>query len=244
MSRYYLTMGWDDIPHLSEEQKKSMLEALPPFQRDARSKGIPQLGAGAIYPVPESEFVIPPIEIPAHWPRAYAMDVGWNRTACIWGALDRDSGIIYFYSEHYLGQAEPAIHTEAIKGRGAWIPGVIDPASRGRAQRDGMQLMQQYKDLGLDLEVAFNGVEAGLYEVWQRLSTGRIKVFNSLTNFLSEYRLYRRDDNGKVVKTNDHLMDCVRYWVMTCLDRAKAKPATKIEKQKYSDGGFESGWMG
>lgn len=237
-----MTMGWDDAPHLSEDQKKTMLEALPPFQRDARSKGTPQLGSGAIYPVPESEFVIAPITIPEHWPRAYAFDVGWNRTAAIFGALDRESDTIYFYSEHYLGQAEPAIHAQAIKARGAWLPGVIDPASRGRSQKDGIQLSQVYKDLGLNLSVAFNGVEAGLYEVWQRLSTGRLKVFNSCTNFLAEYRLYRRDEKGRVVKTNDHLMDCARYFVMSALQHAKVK-----EKPKFQDSytpGSSTGWMG
>ena len=118
MSRFVLTMGWSDVPHLSEDQRREMLAALPPHQRDARSKGIPQLGSGAIYPVPESEITVSDFEIPVHWPRAYGMDVGWNRTAAAFGALDRDSDILYIYSEHYRGQAEPSIHAQAIKARG------------------------------------------------------------------------------------------------------------------------------
>lgn len=31
---------------------------------------------------------------------------------------------------------------------------------------------------------------------------------------MEEYRLYRRDERGRVVKTNDHLMDAFRYAVM------------------------------
>jgi hypothetical protein len=153
MSRYCLTMGWDDIPHLSAEQKESMLAALPPHERDARSKGTPSLGSGAIYPVPESDFVVDDFQIPDHWPKAYALDVGWNRTAALFAALDRDTDTLYFYSEHYRGQAEPSIHAEGIKARGAWIPGVIDPASRGRSQADGVKLVQKYKDL--ELRVCF-----------------------------------------------------------------------------------------
>jgi hypothetical protein len=42
--------GWDDVPHLTEEAKREMLEAIPPYQREARSKGIPDMGAGAVYP--------------------------------------------------------------------------------------------------------------------------------------------------------------------------------------------------
>lgn len=244
-SKKVITATWDDVPHLSEEAKKELWNSIPPFQRDARAKGVPQLGAGAIYPVPESDIVVTDFEIPNHWPRAYGMDVGWNRTAAPWAAWDRDNDIVYLYSEHYRGQAEPSIHTEAIKAKGVWIPGVIDPASRGRTQRDGQQLLQDYIDLGLDLEIAFNGVESGIYEVWQRLSTGRLKVFKSMSNWLAEYRLYRRDEKGHIVKTNDHLMDATRYLIMSGLDRAKTKPPEQTVNQTTEVYESASGsWMG
>lgn len=239
-----ITAGWDDVPHLSEDAKKALLESIPPFQRDARSKGIPQLGAGAIYPIPESDILVDDFKIPEHWPQAYGMDVGWNRTAAVWAAWNRDTDTVYLFNEHYRGQAEPSIHTQAIKARGEWVPGVIDPASRGRNQKDGQQLIQQYKDLGLDIDFAFNGVESGLYEVWQRLSTGRLKVFRSLSNWLTEYRLYRRDEKGQVVKSNDHIMDATRYLIMSGLDRAITKPKPfEPDQDEYSYGGTSGGWM-
>lgn len=225
--------GWDDVPHLREEQKKLMLANTPPYLRDARSKGIPSLGAGAIYPVPETDIKVDDFPLPAHWPRLYGFDVGWNRTAVAWGAWDRESDIIYLYSEHYRGQAEPSIHADAIKARGR-IGGQIDPAARGRSQSDGEQLLQKYKDLGLKLELANNGVESGIYEVWQRLSTGRLKVFRSCRNFFAEYRIYRRDEKGKIVKQNDHMMDAVRYMVNA--DEKHWKPI-QPDKPKYVMGG-------
>jgi phage terminase large subunit-like protein len=244
-SKCVIMAGWDDVPHLTEETKKELLAAIPMFQRDARSKGIPQLGSGAIYPVPESDIVVADFEIPAHWPRGYGLDVGWNRTSAGFHAWDRDNDIVYRYSEHYRGQAEPSIHAEGIKARGIWIPGVIDPAARGRSQADGIKLMDQYKDLGLDLEIAFNGVEAGIYEMWQRLSTGRYKVFKSCQNWLTEYRLYRRDEKGKVVKGNDHAMDESRYFIMSGLDRSKTKPAdTPKEQSNFYSHGNTTSWMG
>jgi hypothetical protein len=74
---------------------------------------------------------------------------------------------------------------------------------------DGKRLIEEYKKLGLNLEYADNSVTAGITAMWQRLSTGRLKVFNTLTHFFSEYRIYRRDKNHKIVKVNDHLMDCI-----------------------------------
>lgn len=224
MTRHVVMATWDDVPHLNEAQKADLLASIPPYQRDARSKGIPQLGSGAIYPVGESEFLVDPFEMPVHWKHSYGMDVGWNRTAAVWSAHDTEADVLYLYSEHYRGQAEPAVHAQGIRARGEWIPGVIDPASRGRSQTDGHNLLSLYRDLGLKLVVANNSVESGLYEVWTRLSTGRLKVFRTMTNWLAEYRLYRRDEKGRIVKDNDHLMDATRYDVVSGVSIASFRP--------------------
>lgn len=224
LSRDVVQCGWDDVPHLSELAKAKLMSKLMPHQRDARTKGIPALGSGAIYPVPETDIVIPDMVLPDFWPRAYGMDVGWNRTAVVWAAVDRETDIAYIYSEHYRGQAEPSIHTTAVKARGDWIPGAIDPASHGRSQADGAQLFDTYIDLGLNISNADNGVESGIYDVWERLSTGRLKVFASCRNWIDEYRIYRRDDKGRIVKERDHLMDATRYLTKTGLGLACVKP--------------------
>lgn len=245
-NRFMLTLGFDDAPHLSEESKAKLLASFPPHERDARSKGTPQLGSGAIYPVPESDILVDDFAIPDHWPRVYGMDVGWNKTAALWAALNRETDTIYLYAEHYRGQAEPSIHAQAVKARGDWIPGVIDPAARGRSQIDGQKLMEMYgpNGLGLDIEKANNAVESGIYEVWTRLSTGRLKVFRSLGNWIQEFRLYRRNDKGQIVKEKDHLMDDTRYLVMSGLARAKTKPVTKpVKAHSNRSGGNSGGWM-
>lgn len=193
-------------------------------------RGVPQLGSGAIYPVPESEIIVEPFAIPRYWRRGYALDVGWNRTAALWGAHDTQADVVYLYAEHYRAHAEPSVHAAAIRARGEWIPGVIDPASRGRAQKDGDQLLTNYTDLGLRLVKAVNAVDSGIDEVWTRLSEGRLKVFSNLQNWRAEYRMYRRDEKGRIVKENDHLMDDTRYLcvsgiaIMAFPPRANDKP--------------------
>lgn len=223
-SSYLVTAGWDDVPHLDEDTKRQLLERTPPYLRDARSKGTPSLGAGAIYPIPESEITVPMMPMPAFWKRSFALDVGWNRTAALWGAEDPETGVCYLYAEYYQGQQVPSVHAEAIKARGKWIPGVIDPAARGRSQKDGEQLMATYQELGLQLTAADNAREAGIYDVWQMLATGRLKVMAHLVNWLNEYRLYRRDEKGHIIKKNDHLMDDTRYYVRSGRGVAIAKP--------------------
>lgn len=239
-SKYLVNAGWSDAPHLDEKTKAELLEATPPFLREARSKGVPSLGAGAIYPIPEAEISVPYFPIPPHWPRCYGLDVGWNRTAALWAAWDPTTGICYFYAEHYRGLAEPAIHAEAIKARGDWIAGVCDPAAKKSISnvRDGEKLYDLYRQLGLKLTSADNAVDAGIYDTWAALSVGKLKVMTHLHNFFNEYRLYRRNEHGQIVKKHDHLMDVMRYIVRS--GRAVARPMGAEQYFQQGADGFEA----
>jgi phage terminase large subunit-like protein len=57
-AKFTVFCTWDEVPHLSQEAKDGLWRSIPPFQRDARSKGVPSLGAGAIYPVPEADITV------------------------------------------------------------------------------------------------------------------------------------------------------------------------------------------
>lgn len=241
-SRALISAGWEDVAHLDEKTKSDLLRSTPPYLREARSKGIPNMGAGAIYPIPLEEISVPPMAIPAWWTRGYALDVGWNRTAALWGAYDRESDVLYFTSEYYAGQQLPSVHATAIKTRGDWMRGLIDPAARGRSQRDGLQIIADYEQAGLHIVPADNAVEAGLLETWERLATGRLKVFSNLRNFQNEYRIYRRDEHGQVVKKNDHLMDTMRYNVMKFLTTYQTKPVPQMRGGALSVADMKAGY--
>ena len=241
MSSAVIMAGWDDVPHLDAAERKRLYDATPPHLREARSRGIPSLGAGAIYPIALDDVLCDPFSLPAAWPRGYGMDVGWKATAAIWGAWDRTTDIVYLYREYKRGQAEPAVHTSAIQAAGRELCGAIDPASRGRSQDDGTRLMDSYGELGLHLTKAKNAVEDGLFNVYQRMTTGRLKIFRPLVQTIGELRLYRRDDKGKVVKENDHLMDAMRYLVAT-LDTVMTWVVTPAESSGRGARG-EQAWM-
>lgn len=245
MSKFVVMADWDDVPHLSLDEKQELIASIPPHQREARTKGVPQLGSGAIFPVPETDIIVDDFVIPDHYPRGYGLDVGWNCTAAVWIAYDRESSTRYIYNVHKRGEAEPSIHADAIRSRGLWIPGRIDPASRGRSQRDGHQLIQDYVDMGLSIDMAPNAVESGLLEVWRLLSTGKLKVFASCKTWVEEFRLYRRDQKGRVVKQSDHLMDATRYAVVSGVEWLSLAPMEEHpEAVKFREIGTEYlGWM-
>ena len=237
----FIQAGWKDVPHLDPEEQRALMATTPPYQIAARTEGEPSLGSGAIYPIAEREILVPNTEIPASWPKVYALDVGWNRTAVVWGAKDPGSGRIVLYDEHYMGHGEPASHAEGIRARGAWMHGVIDPASSGSNQVDGRKLIDIYGRLGLHLQPAVNAVEAGLTETWNLLVSGRLVVQEHLSNWRSEFRKYHRDEQGKIVKVSDHLMDATRYLVISGRDHMHTIPrhARTAPYIRPSD----TGWM-
>jgi phage terminase large subunit-like protein len=237
---------WTQVPHLTQTEIEKLISTLPPYQLEARSKGVPSIGEGAIYPVAESLLRCDPFDLPESWPRSYGLDVGWNVTAAMWRAHDRDTDTVYLYDEYRGEKAPPMVHAAYIKGRGDWIRGVIDPASFGRGQADGEQLIEVYRKLGLDITPANNRVEPGLLEMYQRMCAGKLKVWSTCINFWNEFRMYRRK-NGLVVKEHDHFMDSGRYVTVSGADVQRVKAmsnATTVDSWLGSGGNAGGGWLG
>lgn len=216
---------WDDVPHLSEEYKQALIDKMSPDELECRTKGIPYLGRGKIYNIPESSYVRDPLrEIPKHWPRVFALDVGYQHaTAAVWCAYDRESDIIYIYSEYKSKNTLPLEHADNILSRGKWIPGVIDTQSSEVSPTDGNRLVDMYAKYGIELYPVKKGagsVEEGILEVYQRLASGRLIIASNLSELLREIRLYRRKDDGRIHKENDDIMDALRYLVTNGLRRS------------------------
>lgn len=52
---YFQNATWDDAPHLEEADKQRLLAGIPDWQKEMRSKGVPVLGSGAVYPFSDKE---------------------------------------------------------------------------------------------------------------------------------------------------------------------------------------------
>jgi len=221
-----------DVPHLDEAAQEAILASMPAYQREARRTGVPSLGVGLVFPIDEKDITIQDFELPAWYPRAYGMDTGWNWTAALWGALDRETDVLYVYAAYKRAQAEPPSHADAIKSRGSWIPGVGDCADINRY--DGQQFLKIYRDLGLLLELPDKrSVEANIHEVYTRMVTGRLRLFKSLAIVFDELRMYRRDEDGKIVRQNDHLMACLQYLCRSGIRVLKTKLEAEPGRTPY-----------
>lgn len=233
-SMVLVKIGWDDVPHLTDEEKRDMLAGQPKWLWPARMNGDAVAGTGRIYPVDEKDFVVKPFPIPPHYRRVFGIDCGWHKTAVVWGAYDKDNDIVYAYSEHYRGEAEVPVHAKAIHARGVWIPGVGDVA--GASQTNGERFIDLYKANGVRIDLPDKGVDGGIATVLERLSTGRLKIFNTCENLIAEMRRYSYDKDGKVVKVDDHACDALRYLIVSGLDKAalpRRDPLPVMQEQTF-----------
>lgn len=220
--RALIVAGMKNAPHLSEADIAEQRDKTAPHLRAAVIDGDPTMGSGNVYQVPRSDIEYDYIknslgkyiEVPSYWKRIGGLDVG-GQTAFLSLAYDEDNDTLYVIDEYVAQHQPPAVISSSIRHRkGDKFPIMIDPASRGRSQIDGKQLIVEYRREKLDVRPADNAVEAGIHACWERFSTGRLKIFKHCVNTLREYEMYQRDLNGKIKKQNDHCMDAMRYAVM------------------------------
>jgi len=239
--RTVTTMTIEDAEHYSPEERQRIIDSYPAHEREARTKGVPSLGSGRIFPVSEESIKVDPFEIPKHWVQIGGLDFGWDHpfgaVGCAW---DRDADVFYVTKVYREREATPIIHAAALKPWGVWLPWSWPHDGLQHDKGSGEQLATQYRAQGLNMlperatfEDGTNGVEAGLSDMLQRMQTGRWKVFSTSSEWFEEFRLYHRKD-GKVVKERDDVLSASRYALM--MKRfAKVKPdaaAWKFQDRK------------
>jgi phage terminase large subunit-like protein len=219
--RELVTMTLDDCDHYDEKQKEQIAESYGEHEREARTKGIPTMGSGRIFPIAQDRIACDHRDIPAHWPRIGGMDFGWthNFAACEL-AWDRDHDIVYLIRAFRQKESTPIMHAATLRHWGNLRWAWPRDGRRQTLEGAGVPLMEQYRDQGLDMlwehaqfEDKGVSVEAGLIAWLDRMKTGRFKVFRELNDFWDEFNLYHRRD-GKVFAENDDLLCAVRYALM------------------------------
>lgn len=221
---------WEDAPHMTKEKREAYIAQLPPHERDMRSRGIPLMGSGLVFPISDESVMVDSFPIPKHWSRIVGMDIGIDHPfAAAWLAHDRDTDIVYVVDCYRERNALISTQSSAIKKRGQWIPVVWPHDGLQRDPKSGVTIADLYRDEGLNMRPdkfsnppAVNqkegqggqGVEAGIMEMYNRMETGRLKVFSHLSDWFEERRQYHRKD-GQIVKLRDDLMAATRYAMMS-----------------------------
>jgi phage terminase large subunit-like protein len=222
--RHVTSMTIEDVDHYTTEEKQAIILSYPEHERDARTKGIPILGSGRVFPLSEERITVEHRDIPAHWPRIIGVDFGFTHPfAAVEVCWDRDTDTVYVTKCHCVSEQSPVYHASVLRAWGAGKIPVAWPRDGRRQTLEGagIPLMRQYQDEGCNMlfehsqfEDGSVSVEAGLMLLLDRMKTGRFKVFKELNDWFDEFRLYHRRD-GKVFAEREDLMSATRYACMS-----------------------------
>lgn len=213
--KFVTTCTWDDVPHLSEQDKADILASLPEYQREAASKGIPVLGAGAIFTAQPEQYTIEDFEIPAHWPRVCGIDVsqgspGNARFAAVWVAFDPVAKVYYTYADYFTKEHNATLQANAVKERGDVVC-FVDTFSKTIRDDDGKYVFDQYKATGLEIYNADKRLWASNIWLNKALKDGQMKVFRTCFKLLPQILNYQTDKNGDVIAVDNDMVDAWRY---------------------------------
>lgn len=75
-------MEIDDAEHYTPEQRQEIIDSYPEHEREARTKGIPSLGSGRVFPISEETILCDPIPIPDHWYQRVLLNHSASQATC------------------------------------------------------------------------------------------------------------------------------------------------------------------
>ena len=222
--RIVVNMSLDDVTHFSAEEKKKRVSGYSSHERDARERGIPTLGSGAVYTFSENIIREDQImHLPPHWVKLWGIDFGIGHPfAAVLAAWDKDTDIIHIIHAFKQPDLLPMMHAAAMKNIAAGVPVAWphDGHQRQQGSDTAEELYAVYKRHGLVMlpdHAAFEGGgysrEAAVLEIQERSMTGRFKVASHLSDWLSEFRLYHRKD-GLIVRQEDDIMSATEKIIM------------------------------
>jgi phage terminase large subunit-like protein len=216
--RVIVQMTMDDAQHINAEAKQKILDGYLAWQREAREKGVPLLGSGRIFIIPEATISEQrPIELPAYWYYGWGVDFGIGHPfAAVLQAWDKDADIIHILHTIRMEGKGPLEHAAAMKPFCPGAPVAWPHDGHQREKGSGEHLHTLYKKQGLKMlsdHATFPdggyGTEAGIIDMTQFMETARFKVAAHLADWWEEYRNYHRKD-GLIVKFKDDIMSATR----------------------------------
>jgi phage terminase large subunit-like protein len=227
---YLKSASWDDAPHLSDKDKARLSNSYRAHERDARTKGIPMLGEGAVFPIPDDDIRVELFKVPDHWARIKGCDFGIDHPAAgVEIAWDRDQDVIYVIDTYKRAGQPSAFHAVWFNKANPLLPVAWPHDGMNREKSGGKTIAEGYRSHGVNMmsksarypkargDLKDKGgpqpVEPIVDEVLERMVDGRFKVFANQTQWFEEKRSYHRKD-GLIVPRRDDILKATFYAIM------------------------------
>jgi hypothetical protein len=260
---FIVTVDIDDNPYLSGNQRDKALEGYSSAELQARKKGRFVHFAGMIYPTfDRSKNVIPEKPIPDGAFVYVGIDPGIRiMAAVLWAYVESDGRIVVFDELALQGHTVEGV-AKAMKlinaKHGNKVTGplnprayVIDPIARNIEAISGRSIQREFVDHGIYTVLGQNAVSAGISRVSERLENDKLQIMANCQILIDQFRKYRwktpgrseDDPKEKPVKTDDHLIDALRYLVMHRPygpDAPMEEPKSQLEQLLADDWGGQA----
>ncbi|EJH4367114.1 terminase large subunit domain-containing protein [Kluyvera genomosp. 3] len=210
---------WFDVPErFPPDQIEKQLAKYPEWQRDMRSKGLPCVGKGAVFPFADSDVEIHDFDInPApHWRALLACDLGHvnDPSVIVLSYYDPDTQTYIVAKEWVLDESEEARSARGIAQvilnspyRHVPLQVPVDGGRNSEATEAVAKLLMQYgvnvipstfrnpSEYELDFEYHKKGrnprqIEPGLAIMRDLVSKGQLKVSNACGEWFKEKHVY------------------------------------------------------
>lgn len=215
---YVQQATWWDAPHITENDIAEMSAGIPDWQLDMRSKGLPVLGTGAVFPIADESIVESPTHIPDYWDIVCAVDFGETTDASVivFCARNPDDDTYHLVKEIYLDQSIEArtprnMAKEILNSD--WPHAIVvvphdgglnsdDPQAKGKLLLEyGCNVWTHTFTNPVDVKLgtdelkpagraAHNSIHAGLIEMRRRMEENTLKISDEMVNFFKEKRTY------------------------------------------------------
>ena len=242
-------ISWDDNPFISSKAKELMKVSMSAEELRTREHGEFLDFGGRVYPeFDENIHVIEPFNIPYEWQDKLSIDPGLkNPLSCHWYAVDYD-GNIYVVAEHYASEKDINYHSNEIhkisnnlnwhRNSNGMIEALIDSAANQTTLASTKSVADLFYDYGILVNTnvnkdVFSGIQRVKSYFKNALGEAKIFIFKTCVNMIRELKGYRWGKGDNPIKTDDHSMDELRYYIMSRPENKKPKEKLNIiQKEK------------
>lgn len=200
-------------------------------QVDALSGAFAKLIGENMFTISEEQISIDPIRISPMWPRIAGLYMDHATVTTIWAAHDKGVDNVYIYDMVQYPRMDLAIHAQAIKVRGPWIPVAFDMEACDREKEEGARLATALGANGVDINPLKSDAESGMDILSTRAHVGAFRVFASIPEWFAAYRRIHRNEKHEIAGDETGIMHATGL-IMNALTLATTEARSKMTFEK------------
>lgn len=193
---------------------------------------------GSVFPMSESDVRVQRPEISDKWPRLMGLYSDYKTLAAVWIVRQPDTGLHIAYADYLTANVDPVEQAKALRAKGAWIPGVIASEESQIKRREVYAVAQKLSGNGLSTIDLTRVAEPEILQLRDAFQAKMLQVVGGCNGIFDQYRLFRRDDNGKLPTDNHGLiMALAAAW------RERSRAVANLGRTRPSGRAMDSmGW--